>query len=195
MEEWVVITEYNWAFWVAGAFALFEFFKWAYTGFEWVYKTFGIETKKMRARREEKQAWDKRLTDTEEAIKDIKKTSERNVEMFLDHERQVVEKFTGIKQEIITELNKLHDKIDEQKTEMNKTNEANKKTDCAMLRDRIASGMRYFSRSTDENGRVHISFSDYENMDELFRQYFAKGGNGPFQKMYEDEFVHFIIDR
>lgn len=184
MDKWVVLTEYNWAFWVAGAFALFEFFKWAYSGAEWIYKTFGIETKKMRARREEKQAWDKRLTDTETAIKDIKTNSDRNVEMF-----------TGIKNEIIEELNKLHDKIDEQKAEMNDTNEANKKTDCAMLRDRIASGMRYFSRNTDENGRVHISFSDYENMDELFQQYFAKGGNGPFQRMYEDEFVHFIIDR
>ena len=34
MDEWIVLTEYNWAFWVAGLFALFEFFRWAYSGAE-----------------------------------------------------------------------------------------------------------------------------------------------------------------
>ncbi len=195
MDKWVVLTEYNWAFWIAGAFALFEFFKWAYTGIEWLYKTFGFETKGMRKRREEWHAWDKRLTDTEKAIKDIKKNSERNVEMFLDHERQVVEKFTGIKREIIEELNKLHDKIDAQKAEMSETNEANKKTDCAILRDRILGGMRHFGRNKDEHGCVHVSITDYENLDALFKEYFAKGGNGVVQKIYEEEFIHFTIDR
>lgn len=191
MDEWISIKEYNWAFWVAGLFALFEFFKWAVTGVEWVCKKFGIETKNMRQRRE----WNQRLTDTESGIKEIKETSKRNVEMFLDHERQVVEKFTGIKNEIIEELNKLHNKIDEQQAEMNATNKANAKTDRAMLRDRIASGMRHFSQNKDEDGNVHISLSDYENMEALFQQYFAKDGNGTFHKMYADEFQHFVIDR
>lgn len=191
MNKWIEITEYNWAFWIAGLFALFEFFRWAYGGVEWLCKTFGIETKAMR----EKRKWSKRLENTEKAIVEIKDTSKHNVEMFLDHERQVVEKFTGIKDEIVVELNKLHDKIDEQHEEMNATNQANIKTDCAMLRDRIAGGMRYFSQNRDEDGNVHISFSDYENMDALFREYFAKGGNGAFRKLYEAEFQRFIIDR
>jgi hypothetical protein len=88
----------------------------------------------------------------------------------------------------VKELNKLHDKIDEQK-------EANDKTDCTILRDRISSGMRYFSKNVDAEGKVHIAFSDYVNMDALFQEYFAHGGNGVFEKMYEEEFIHFIIDR
>ena len=191
MDKWIVITEYNWAFWVAGCFALFEFFKWTYSGVEWLCKTFGVETKGMR----EKRKWQERLAKTEKDIAEIKDTSKHNVEMFLEHERQVVEKFTGIKEEIIEELNKLHGKIDEQKEEMNATNKANIKTDRAMLRDRIAGGMRYFSQNRGDDGEVHISFSDYENMDALFREYFAKGGNGAFKKMYEMEFQKFIIDR
>lgn len=180
MKEWINITEYNWVLWVAGLFALFEFFRWAYGGIEWVFNKFGIETKKMRERRE----WNKRLSDTEKAIVEIKATSKKNVELFLDHERQVVEKFTGIKDEIVEELAKIHDKID-----------AQKETDRAILRDRIAGGMRYFSQNKDEDGNVHISFSDYENMEALFHQYFVKGGNGAFKKAYETEFRQFIIDR
>ena len=48
MDEWIVLTEYNWAFWVAGLFALFELFRWAYSGAEWLFRTLGLETKKMR---------------------------------------------------------------------------------------------------------------------------------------------------
>jgi len=191
MDEWIKLTEYNWAFWVAGLFALFEFFRWAYGGVEWLCKTFGIETKRMRKERE----WQERLKKAEAAIEEIKDTSKKNVEMFLEHEKNVVEQFIGIRNEIVTELNKLHEKLDEQKEEMNKTNKANNKTDCAMLRDRIGSGMRYFSKNIKEDGKVHISQSDWENMNALFQEYFAKHGNGAFKKMYEDEFVHFIIDR
>ena len=180
MNQWITITEYNWVLWVAGLFALFEFFRWAYGGIEWVFNKFGIETKKMR----EKRKMQKRLENAEKAITEIKETSKTNVEMFLDHERQVVEKFTGIKDEIVEELAKIHEKID-----------AQKETDRAILRDRIAGGMRYFSQSKDEEGKVHVSFSDYENMEELFKQYFAKGGNGAFKKMYDTEFQKFIIDR
>lgn len=191
MDKWLVLTEHNWAFWVAGLFALFEFFRWAYGGIEWLCKTFGFETTKMRQTRE----WQERLVNTEKAIVEIKDTSKHNVEMFLDHERQVVEKFTGIKDEIVKELNRLHDKIDEQHEEMNATNKANVKTDRAMLRDRIASGMRHFSKNKDGDGCVHIAFSDYENMDALFQEYFSKNGNGTFKKVYETEFKRFIIDR
>lgn len=191
MNEWITLTEYNWAFWVAGLFALFEFFRWAFSGIEWICKTFGIETKGMREKRE----WNERLKNAEKSINEIKDTANKNVDMFLNHEKLVVEQFVGIRNEIVDELNRLHKKIDEQKEEMLKTKEANDKTDCTMLRDRIGSGMRYFSKNVGEDGKVHISLSDYENMNGLFQEYFTKHGNGAFRKMYEDEFIHFVIDR
>ena len=83
MEKLITITEYNWAFWIAGFFALLEFFRWAYGGIEWLCKTFGIETKSMRQKRE----WNERLTAVENAIKEIRNVSENNVRMFLDHEK------------------------------------------------------------------------------------------------------------
>lgn len=195
MEEWVNLTEYNWAYWVAGLFALIEFFKWLIkllvTINEWLFKKVGIETRKMREKRE----WSERLKNAEDAIVEIKNTSSQNVQMFINHEKQVVEKFADMHNDVIKELNKLHVKIDEQKVEMDKTNKANDKTDCAMLRDRIGSGMRYFSKNVGEDGKVHISMSDYENMNALFQEYFAKHGNGAFKKLYEDEFIHFVIDK
>ena len=69
------------------------------------------------------------------------------------------------------------------------------RTDRAMLRDRLNSAMRYFSQKKDETGRVHISLADYETLEDLFKKYFAKNGNGAFKRMYEDEFQTFIIDR
>lgn len=191
MSEWMNITEYNWVLWVAGLFALFEFFRWAYGGVEWLCKTFGIETKKMRKDKE----WEERLKNTETAIVEIKDTSKKNVDLFIQHEKQVVSQFVGIKEEIFVELNKLHDKMDKQQDEIERNNEASAKTDCAMLRDRISSGMRYFSKNVGPDGKVHISLSDYENMDALFDEYFSKHGNGAFKKMYEDNFLHFVIDR
>ncbi|MBR4929344.1 MAG: hypothetical protein IKZ00_00925 [Bacteroidaceae bacterium] len=191
IEKWLAFIEYdNWIYWVAGFFALLEFFRWAYGGVEWVFKTFGIETKRMRAQRE----WQERLTKTEAAIVEIKHTSEKNVNLFLEHEKAVVEKFTGIKDDIVEELGKLHAKLDEQKEEFERTKMANCKTDRAVLRDRIASGMRFFSQNRDEDGNVHIKFSDYENLEDLYQEYFKKGGNGAFKRMYESEFQSFIID-
>ena len=194
MDEWITLTKYNWAFWLAGFFALAEFLRWLFSNAEFFFKVFkklGIKTKKMIEREKEKE----RLDNIENAITEIKDTSKHNVEMFLQHEKQVVDSFMDIKNEIISELNKLHDKIDEQKEEIDKNNAASIKTDCAMLRDRIASGMRYFSQNKDANGKVHISFSDYENMEALFSEYFSKGGNGAFKKAYETEFQKFIINR
>ena len=191
MDQWIVLTEQNWTFWVAGLFALFEFFRHAYGGVEWLAKTFGIETKRMREAKE----WQDRLKKAEADIEEIKNTSKRNVDMFLQHEQQVVNKFTGIRDEIVIELNRIHDKVDEQTKEMKKNQKDNAETDCAMLRDRLNSAMRYFSQNKDKQGNIHISLTDYETLDDLFKKYFANGGNGPFERMYNDEFKHFIIDR
>lgn len=191
MNEWKVVTEFNWVLWIAGAYALAEFIKWSVSMKEWFFKKLGIETKKMREARE----WNTRLVNAEKAIEDIKNTSQKNVDMFIAHEQQVVAQFVGIRDEIVVELGKLHSKMDKQQDEIERNNEASAKTDCAMLRDRIGSGMRYFSKNIKEDGKVHISLSDYENMDGLFQEYFSKHGNGAFKKMYKDEFEHFVIDR
>ena len=184
MDEWIALTEYNWAFWIAGFFALAEFFKWLFSTKEWLFKTLGIETKAMRERRE----WNERLKKAEKDIEEIKHTSKHNVDMFLEHERQVVEQFTGIRNEIITELSKLQGT-------MEKNEKNGKKRDRAFLRDRISGGMRYFEQNKDEDGFVHISVGDHENMEDLFKEYFEAGGNGTFKQMYDNEFKKFIIDK
>ena len=191
MEEWQALTNRDWAFWVAGLFALLEFGKWLYSANEFIFKTLGFKTKSM----QKKEEYAKRLKQVEISIEEIKNTSKHNVAMFIEHEGQVVGKFTGIKEEIVMELKELNAKIDEQKEEIRKNKKESNKTDCAMLRDRLNSGMRYFSQNKDENGNVHIKLSDYQTIDALFQEYFSKGGNGPFKKMYNDEFIHFIIDR
>lgn len=184
MDEFKALTEHNWTYWLAGLFALLEFGRWVFSFKEFVFEKIGIKTKGMIKREE----YDKRLKKVEKAIEEIKETSQYNVDMFLDHEKQVVEQFIGIRNEIVSELNRLHDKMDKQTEESNET-------DCAMLRGSLNNEMRYFGQNKDEQGRAHISLADYETLDGLFAKYFAKHGNGAFKKMYDDEFKKFIIDR
>ena len=89
----------------------------------------------------------------------------------------------------------LDKKIDEQKERITKIDEDGKKRDCALLRDRILGGMRYFSQNKDEHGNVHIGITDHENMEHLFEEYFNCHGNGTVKTMYENEFKKFIIDK
>jgi hypothetical protein len=195
MDELINLTEYNWAFWVAGTYAIVEFLKWLFKTLsvlhEWFFKKIGIETKKMREKRE----FQERLQKAEKDIEEIKNTSKHNVNMFLEHEKQVVKQFGVIRNDIVGELNRLHEKIDKQNEDIAELKRENDETDCAMLRDRLNSGMRYFSQNKDEHGNVHISLADYETLENLFQKYFSKKGNGAFKKMYEDEFKEFIIDR
>lgn len=89
----------------------------------------------------------------------------------------------------------LDKKIDEQKERITQIDEDGKKRDCAILRDRILGGMRYFSQNRDGQGNVHISISDHENMEHLFEEYFNCHGNGTVRIMYENEFKNWIIDK
>lgn len=89
----------------------------------------------------------------------------------------------------------LDKKIDEQKIRISLLDEEGKKRDCAILRDRILDGMRYFGRNKDAAGFIHISISEHENMNHLFEAYFDCGGNGTIQTMYDKEFKNWIIDR
>ena len=88
----------------------------------------------------------------------------------------------------------LDKKIDEQKERITKIDEDGKRRDCAILRDRILGGMRFFCNNTDENGVVHISMADHENMSHLFEEYFKCRGNGSVKHLYDAEFSKFKID-
>ena len=91
--------------------------------------------------------------------------------------------------------NLLLEKADEQQKKLEQIEEEGKKRDRAMLRDRISGGMRYFSENKDEKGKVHISPSDHENMEDLFQEYFGADGNGTYKQRYDNEFKKFIIDK
>ena len=94
---------------------------------------------------------------------------------------------------VTTKYDTLLAKIDDQQEHLEQIDEDGKRRDCAVLRDRILGGMRYFSQNKDEHGRVHISLTDHENMEEMFTEYFGCKGNGSVKHIYETEFAHFII--
>lgn len=74
----------------------------------------------------------------------------------------------------------IHAKIDGILDLIVQQDEQNKKIDCALLRDRIVQSYKYHK----EVGK--ISALDYENLKELFIQYFARGGNHLVSNIYED---------
>lgn len=190
MDEWIKLTEYNWTLWLAGLFVLIEFLKWIYTSGEWIISKFGVETKRMRNQKENR----KRLLNAENDIKEIKETSERNVNNFLEHEQLMSDNFIDVKNEIIREIGKLNEKIDNQREHLEEIDRDGKHRDMALMRDRLIQGLRYFSQKKDTDGSVLISMTDYENLDELFNEYFKCGGNGVCHSLYENEFKKFKID-
>lgn len=190
MDEWLKITETNWVLWIAGLFALLEFGRWAWTLVEWFISKLGVETKHMRSQREVRD----RLKNAELDINEIRKTAEKNVDTFLEHERLMSESFADVKNEIVQEIGKLHDKIDEQHIHLEEIDRDGKRRDCSLMRDRLLSGLRYFSQNRDENNNVHISMTDFENMSKMFEEYEKAGGNGLVKHLKETEFDNFIID-
>lgn len=190
MSEWLKLTEYNWVLWIAGLYALFEFFKWTWSAVEWLISKFGIETKGMKGKREVRD----RLIKAEKDISEIRETSAQNVDTFLEHERLMSESFVDAKKEIVQEISKLNDKIDNQHVHLEEIDRDGKARDCAILRDRILGGMRYFSQNIDENNNVHISTTDFENMSKMFEEYEKAGGNGLIKHLKETEFSKFIVD-
>lgn len=189
--KWLeILSDFNLMYWIAGLFALLELFKWLWTFSEWVVSQFGIETKNMR----EKRIQSDRLTTAENNIQDIKNTSEDNFKLFVEHEKALNDNFLSVQKEMIGEISRLHDKIDEQYKHLEMIDKEGKKRDCTVFRDRLISGLRYFSQNKDEHGVVHISMTDYENLNSLFTEYFTAGGNGVIQHLYETEFQSFKID-
>lgn len=147
----------------------------------------------------------KKLENLFKRVEQMEQQQKDDVEMLTEHENGVLDKLESLSN-VITQLSNevknlskqsavLEEKIDKQKEEIDKANKDNRETDCAVLRDRISGGMRYFKQNTDEEGRVHISIGDHENLEALYQEYFKKNGNGTYKQMYNNEFKHFIIDR
>ena len=62
--------------------------------------------------------------------------------------------------------------------------EQSKKTDCSILRNMIIDKYKIYKEIYKEKGC--ISALDYENLKEMFTQYFARGGNHLISKIYEN---------
>lgn len=103
-----------------------------------------------------------------------------------------IDKLAGLLNKQYQHLDK---KIDEQGARITKIDEDGKTRDCAILRDRILGALRYFSKNVDEQGKVHIAFTDHENIEHLFESYFNCHGNGSVKSIYENEFKNWIIDK
>jgi hypothetical protein len=88
----------------------------------------------------------------------------------------------------------LDKKIDEQKEHLEEIDRDGKRRDVTLMRDRILAGVRYFNQNRDEEGIVHISLTDFENMDSMIQEYFKAGGNGAVKHIYDLEFSKYKID-
>lgn len=142
-------------------------------GFQWLYNCFISLYKKKKGQEEELSTIDKNTNE-------IKKLSENIDSLGNLINRQYMH---------------LDKKIDEQKERLTLIDAEGQKRDCAILRDRILGGMRYFSNKKDADGMIHISVSDHENMDHLFEAYFNCHGNGTIKNLYDNEFKNWIIDK
>lgn len=195
MDKWNTVMGLNIGYWIAGGFAILELIKWLYTLGEWFFSKFGIETKNMRSKRE----FTNRLKQAEQDIVEIKDTAKTNVTMFIEHEKKVVNSFVEIKDEVIKQLHGLNNKFDEHKEQLEGKLETidkdGKARDCAIFRDRIIQSTRYFSQQRTDDGYVYLSISDYENLQNLFAEYFAANGNGVVHSIYEQDFLkNFRVD-
>lgn len=142
-------------------------------GIQWLYKKFLILYKRKKGYEDEELV----INDNSIQIRNLT-TSINNLAVLLNKQYQHLDK-----------------KIDEQKERITKIDEDGKRRDCAILRDRIIGGIRFFGKNIDKDGVVHISMTDYENLDELFKEYFKCGGNGSVKHLYDMEFSKFKIDK
>ena len=203
MNEWNTFTAFDLSYVAAAIFAGLECIKWGANSWDVIYakciskiiSKFGItvETKRMRKRRENEE----RLANAEKMIGEIQKDSEKTSKMLLDYEQKMENTLKSITTELSQQLNSLNYKIDQQRLQLDarlgEIDAEGKARDCAVLRDRILSAMRYFEQQKDANGEVHISVADFENMNHLFEEYEAAGGNGTIKHLKETEFLKYKI--
>lgn len=140
--------------------------------FKWLWNVFIKAYNKMKGREEEVSTIDKNTSE----IKNLSKSIE-DLGNLLNKQYQHLDR-----------------KIDEQKERLDIIDADGKRRDCSVLRDRLLSGLRYFSQNKDKNGNIHISMTDYENMSKMFEEYEKAGGNGLVKHLKESEFDKFIVD-
>ena len=108
--------------------------------------------------------------------------------------KNLVERMDRMVSAVDSHYTLLLQKMDDQETRLEQIDADGKKRDCSILRDRLVSGLRYFGQNKDENGKVHISMGDHENLSHMFEEYFNAGGNGTMKQRFKNEFKHYIID-
>ena len=79
------------------------------------------------------------------------------------------------------DYSQLNSKIDSLTDSMKMQVSQQQKVNCAILRDRIIQSYKFY-----KNNGEKMSALDYENLDELFTEYFANNGNHLVSKIYKD---------
>lgn len=164
MDEFIKLTEYNWAFWIAGFFALFEFFKWGWSAIEWIISKFGIETKGMRKRREQGEL----LLKTAENLVELQKKHNNDNAECVKHDELIRE-----------DLKNLTDTVNNLAIKFEKMQKKNNETKVKELKDTL---INYYNKY-----RVIGEWSKLEKdaFWELFEDYESRGGNG---------YIHSIVE-
>ncbi len=117
--------------------------------------------------------------------------------VMLDQNINEIKKLSETIENLATLLNSqyrhLDRKIDDQAERITLLDEDGQRRDCAILRDRILGGMRYFGNNKDENGVVCVDITDFENMSHLYAEYFNCHGNGAIKALHDNEFKKWTI--
>lgn len=164
MNELIKLTEYNWAFWVAGLFALFEFIKWLVTSGEWLLSKFKIETKGMKRKREEREL----LIRTSEGLLELQKKHNVDNDECLNRDDLI----RGDLKTLTSTVNDLAIKFE-------KMQKKNNETKVKELKDTL---INYYNKY-----RVIGEWSKLEKdaFWELFEDYEERGGDG---------YIHSIVE-
>ena len=151
---------------VAVILCIEKFFKWLYDLFIKLYK-------KKKGQEEEVSIIDKNTSAIEELSKRI-------------------EELGNLVNKQYTHLDK---KIDEQKEHLEEIDKDGKARDCAFFRDRLIQATRYFNQRRNDDGIVYLSIVEFENLKNMFTEYFSANGNGAVKQIYEQDFLpNFRID-
>lgn len=115
----------------------------------------------------------------------------RGQEQELDDKTIMIQSISSVNNAV----EELTNKVEELANKVDQIDEAGQRRDCAILRDRILQACRFFGKNKDESGDIHVGMAEYENLQHLFEEYFSAHGNGIVKKIYEEEFVKWIIDK
>lgn len=164
MDKWITLTEYNWAFWIAGLFALFEFFKWLIGAGEWLISKFGIETKRTREKREEHDL----LIKTAKNLVELQEKHNTDNEKCVRHDELIRE-----------DLKTLTNTVNDLAVKFEKMQKKNNETKVKELKDTL---INYYNKY-----RVIGEWSKLEKdaFWEIFEDYEDRGGDGYMHSIVE----------